>query len=528
MLTLQQINYTLPTGEVLLANINLSLQKHDKIALIGNNGTGKSTLFQLICGNLTPTSGEIFLQTTPYLVPQVYGQFNDLTIAQALKVDKKLNSLNEILTGNASALHFEWLADDWTIENRIEEAFAFWHLQDLALNQKMSSLSGGQQTKVFLAGIKIHQATFILLDEPSNHLDGESKKVLIDFLKQTPSTVALISHDRALLNNVHTTAELNKRNIKIYPGNYDFYANEKETERQTLRASLDEKEKMLRKARENERVMMERQQKLDARGKQKQEKAGVSRIMMNTLRNKAENSTSKTKSVHFEKINNLSQELTVLRSELPDIDYIKFGLTNARLHRGKLLFKLIDVNFGYKDQMLWHDHLNFQISSGDRIAIKGANGAGKTTLLNILLGKVAPVKGQIFTAKARTVVVDQSYASIENALTVYEQAQQFNENQLLENEVKTRLHRFLFEHEDWQKKCGVLSGGEKMRLILCGLTMQTEAPDILVLDEPTNNLDLQNMELLSAAIRNYEGTLIVISHDENFLVDINIEHSIFL
>src|SRR5574343_247234 len=291
MLILQNISYTHPNKDLLFSDINLTVNNHEKTALIGNNGAGKSTLLKIIAKELQPSNGQISVETEPFFVPQIFGQFNHLTIAEALKIDKKLNALKEILNGNTSEENFNLLNDDWTIEDRCNDALQDWQLTDLDLSQKMETLSGGQKTKVFLAGISIHQPELILLDEPNNHLDIASRQLLYDFIQTTKSTLVVVSHDRKLLNLLDTVCELSKHGIKVYGGNYDFYKEQK--------------------------------QKLDNRGKGKQEKASVARIMMNTLRNNAENSTSKLKSVHVEKIIGILQNLQELRSLLPDVDKMK-------------------------------------------------------------------------------------------------------------------------------------------------------------------------------------------------------------
>lgn len=528
MLTLQNISYTHPNKDLLFSDINLTVNNHEKAALIGNNGVGKSTLLKIIAGELQPTNGQISVEAEPYYVPQIFGQFNHLTIAQALRIEDKLNALKAILDGNTSEENFNLLNDDWTIEDRCNEALNHWQLNDLDLSQKMEALSGGQKTKVFLAGISIHQPELILLDEPSNHLDIESRQLLYDFVQNTKSTLIIVSHDRKLLNLLNSVCELSKHGIKVYGGNYDFYKEQKQIENNALSQDIQSKEKALRKAKEKERETLERQQKLDSRGKGKQEKSGVARIMMNTMRNNAENSTSKLKSVHAEKIGGLTQDLQELRSSLPDIDKMKFGFDNSALHKGKILFTATDINFGYDNKPLWNDNLNFQITSGERIALKGINGSGKTTLIKLILGDIETQTGKIYRADNKSVYIDQDYSLLDNQLKVYEQAQQFNTSALQEHEIKIRLNRFLFTKDDWDKPCIALSGGERMRLLLCCLTINSQSPDIIILDEPTNNLDIQNVEILTTAINEYQGTLIVVSHDETFLEQINIERTIEL
>ncbi len=528
MLTLHSVSYTHPNKDLLFTDINLTINNHDKIALIGSNGVGKSTLLKIIAKELEPSGGKINVDAEPYYIPQICGQFNHLSIAQALRIENKLNALNEILNGNISEENFNLLNDDWTLEDRCKDALNYWHLSNLDLSQKMDTLSGGQKTKVFLAGISIHQYELVLLDEPSNHLDISGRQLLYNFIPTTKSSLIVVSHDRKLLNLLDNVCELSRNGIKVYGGNYDFYKEQKQIENNALNQDIQNKEKALRKAKEKERETIERQQKLDSRGKGKQEKAGVARIMMNTLRNNAENSTSKLKSVHAEKIIGISQDLQELRSSLPDIDKMKFGFDNSALHKGKILFTATNINFAYNTQSLWTENLNFQITSGERIALKGQNGSGKTTLIKLILGDIETQTGTIYRADNKSVYIDQDYSLLDNKLKVYEQAQQFNVSALQEHEIKTRLNRFLFTKEDWDKSCGELSGGERMRLLLCCLTINSKSPDIIIFDEPTNNLDIQNVEILTTAINEYQGTLIVVSHDETFLEQINIERTVGL
>ncbi len=528
MLILQNLSYIHPNKEVLFSNINLTINRNDKVALIGNNGVGKSTLLKVIAKELEPAGGQLQAEAAPYYVPQLFGQYNHLTLAQALRIEGKLKALKEILDGQVTEDNLSVLDDDWTIEERCHDALRYWQLSDLDLNQKLETLSGGQKTKAFLAGISIHQPELVLLDEPSNHLDVSGRQLLYHFIQASSSTLLVISHDRTLLNLLNTVYEMSQRGILVYGGNYDFYAEQKQLENNALYQDIHSKEKALRKAKEKERETIERQQKLDARGKKKQEKAGVAKIMMNTMRNNAENSTAKLKGVHAEKVGGISQELQELRSIVPDIDKMKFGFDHSTLHKGKILFTAKDINYSYGHHWLWKEHLNEQITSGERIALKGVNGSGKTTFIKIILGAVTPQMGTVYRAESRSVYIDQDYSLVHTPLSVYEQAQQFNTSGLQEHQIKIRLSRFLFTKEDWDKPCLVLSGGERMRLMLCCLTVSNHSADMIILDEPTNNLDIQNIEILTAAINEYQGTLIVVSHDDYFLKQVNIARVIAL
>ncbi|MES2702196.1 MAG: ABC-F family ATP-binding cassette domain-containing protein [Bacteroidota bacterium] len=528
MLMLQGITYAHPGRDLLFNGIDLAINKHEKIALTGNNGSGKSTLLRLMAGLLLPAAGRIHADVAPYHVPQHFGQYNELTVSQALGVDEKLRALHAILAGDVTADNLALLGDDWGIEERCAEALLHWQLGAVALTQSMGSLSGGQKTRVFLAGIAINSPSLVLLDEPSNHLDSKGRRLLYHYIATTTATLVAVSHDRSLLNMLQTVCELSGKGITVYGGNYQFYMEQKAIEQGALGRELKSTEKALRKARETSREAMERQQKLDARGKKKQEKAGVPTIAMNTLRDNAEKSTARMKGVHAEKVDGIATELGELRKALPAIDKMKLALDSSALHTGKILVTAAGINYSYGEQPLWAQPLSLQVVSGERIAIKGANGSGKTTLIEMILGRLQPTSGTISRAAADIIYIDQDYSLIDNALTVYQQAARFNNGGLQEHEINIRLTRFLFSQQWWHKPCSVLSGGEKMRLMLCCLTIGSQAPDIIILDEPTNNLDLQNIEILTAAINNYTGTLIVISHDEYFLKEVNVKREILL
>lgn len=526
-INIQQITYLHSDKEVLFKNISFSVEQGQKIALIGNNGSGKSTLLRVISKDLHHSSGEVLLNSIPYYIPQHFGQYDDMSIAQTLNIDGKLNALSSILGGDASFDNFTVLDDDWGIEERALAALSSWGLNYLTLTQKLSNLSGGEKTKVFLSGIMIHEPSIILLDEPTNHLDFYSRQKLYDFIQSSHATMIVVSHDRTLLNLLKYTYELGKEGIAFYAGNYDFYKNQKDAEISALQAKLEDSEKELRLARKVAKEVAERKQKHEVRGKKNNLKKGVGKMAMDTLQDKAEKSSSKLKNIHLDKMGKILDDITVIRAVLPDEKLMKTDFTPSSLHTGKILVTAKDINYSYGSQLLWQENLNFQIKSGERIAINGINGSGKTTLINLITGQLAIAEGILTKSDFTSVFLDQDYSIINNDLTILEQVQ-LSSHDLHEHEIKIILNRFLFSHDTWHKSCDKLSGGEKMKLALCCLMVSSNTPDIFILDEPTNNIDIRNVDILTNTIRDYRGTVLVVSHDEYFINQIGIDYSINL
>lgn len=249
------------------------------------------------------------------------------------------------------------------------------------------------------------------------------------------------------------------------------------------------------------------------------------RIIAGGLKSKSERSTAKVLDAHNEKISGLADTIRETRSQILQYQPLKINIGTSELHSGKVLIDAEHLNFGYNGIPLWKP-LTFQVRSGDRIQIEGENGSGKTTLLKIITRKLEPLDGNFIRSEFSYLYLDQDYTMIDPALTVYEQVQQFNNSGLQEHEIKALLIYSQFDSEAFDRKCAGLSGGEKMKLSLCCLSVSNSATDVLILDEPTNNLDVQSLEILTSAIRDFEGTLIVISHDEYFIREIGISQRI--
>lgn len=519
--TLSGVTFHYPNQEPLLECINLSVVSGRKVSVIGNNGTGKSTLLKLMAGELNVSSGSVYCASTPYYVPQQIG-ITGISVGQALGVSDKIEALHAICNGSDEIRYYETLADDWDIESRCRTALDFWGLPAVALTTPIASLSGGEKTKLFLAGISIHHPSLILLDEPTNHLDYGNRRKLYKLISETKATVIVVSHDITLLNLLEETNELSPKGIRQYGGNYDFYKAQKAIEEQALARQISTEETALRLARKKAQETSQRQEKRVRQGEKKKDQ--VPRILQRGLKNNGEKTGAKLQNKHADIINRGNARLKDLRQKQNVVCELKLDFDHTTMNEGKLLIAAHGMNFKYEGkEFLWRQNtLAVEIRSGERIHINGDNGTGKTTLLKLLTGELLPSVGEIRRTDFSFIYLDQEYSKVDTSQTLLELAQAYNRHHLLDHEIKLRLHRALFPKEMWDRPCHVLSGGERMRLYLCCLMISNHIPDVFILDEPTNNLDLLSLDILTTTLKNYQGTILVISHDKRFVEEIGI------
>lgn len=410
---------------------------------------------------------------------------------------------------------------------KLKKALAQWGLDSFSHECLLGTLSGGEKTKVFLAALDMNKPDFILLDEPSNHLDTASRRKLYDMIRQSKATILIVSHDRTLLQLMDKTLELNEKGIEVFGGNFEFYQRQKKQKVYALQARLNEQVKALKQAQQKAGDMASQRAGQEFRGRSSGLSNSIPRIIAGGLKNRAERSTAKMLDAHKEKVAALEQDIKSLQLQIRQYEPLKIDIGTSALPQGKLLIDVASINFGYDGKPLWSD-LSFQIRSGDRVQIEGDNGAGKTTLLKIITRQLKPFSGACFSSEFSYLYLDQNYTMIDPDLTIYRQVQAYNRGRLEEDELKALLLNAQFDEEMFDRKSAGLSGGEQMKLALCCSIVSNPAPDVLLLDEPTNNLDVQSLEVLTAAVKNFEGTLLVISHDGYFIKEIGISQRIHL
>lgn len=521
---LSGVSYRYRNQQFLFDGLGLSVATGAKASLVGDNGTGKSTLLKLIAGELVPAAGSIVCSAQPYYIPQQVG-LGGISVAGALGVAGKLAALRAICGGSTDPACYDALADDWEIESRCRAALDAWGLPHVGLDTSADRLSGGEKTRLLLAGIDVNSPTVILLDEPTNHLDTPGRRMLCDLVCDSRATMLVVSHDIALLDLLGTTCELTPRGLKAYGGNFGFYREQRAAEQAALERRLAAEEVALRLACKKAREVRERQEKRMRAGERHKDE--LPRILRRTLKDGGEQTSSRLGGIHAERIEGARQRLAELRQRQPATCELKIDFDDARLHDGKLLAALRGVNVEYTaGHQLWPSPFDLELRSGERILLAGDNGSGKTTLIRLLAGELQPAVGRVERAAFSHVWLDQEYGMAATPQTVLELARAYNRQNLPDHGLKMRLHRALFPEAMWDKRCDTLSGGERMRLCLCCLMISDHVPDLFILDEPTNNLDLGSLDILTRTVAGYRGTLLVVSHDPYFAAGVGITRTV--
>lgn len=522
------VSHHFENNSPLFPSVSFAIGDGQKASVIGNNGSGKSTLLRIIAGELTPALGSASHDGDLYYVPQLTSSHFH-TIADALGVSEKTHALHAILNGDADERNYEIVGDDWDIEERCLRALADWSVRGKTLVSDFEHLSGGEKTKILLAGIGLHHSTNVLLDEPTNHLDIPSRQRLYQWVKDTKATLLVVSHDESLLNLMDSTMELSSQGLHIFGGNYDAFKVQQDMEAQALQQQIDAGWASLKAMKRKAQVVRERQEQRTAQGSRNGGKGGQARILLNAKGSEAQTTAARLNGKQQDKLNEAWQHIQGLKARQQPSMPLRVDLEKSQLHNGKCLIKAENVNYAYGNrQSLWTKDIDMEIRSGERWWLRGENGSGKTTLLRLLLGMKQPSHGTLNHAEFTYNYIDQEYSEVTQPITVLELAMQYNRRLLPEHEVCLLLNRSLFPQESWKKICTTLSGGERMRLFLCCMMIANQQPDVFVLDEPSNNLDMQSKKILADTIKNYHGTVIIVSHDERFVNYIGIDHQLQL
>ena len=530
LMSVHDITAELPNGSVLFKNFSFSLIKGEKVALIGNNGVGKSMLLSFLRNENRPKNGHIILQGKVSFLPQKINNFNNFTLAEILNVSMILSALSRADKGLANANDINLIGEDWDLRNRIDSILNNLSLNYLTLDRTGSTLSGGELIRCLFARILLENPDFILMDEPTNNLDMQSKKHLFESLNISDAGMLIVSHDRELLNKMDRILEISNLGLRSYGGNFDFYLEQKQIEDKAAIKKIVQAEENLKKQSLLNTELKDKQSHKSSHGKKRALREGMSVIEMKSKEGSAQKTSAHLQKVHEKRVNVAKEKLDFAKEKIRDNFTIHIDIEKSKIPSNKEMLICKDLNFKFQNSefYFWKENLNFEIIGNKRVSIFGRNGSGKTTLIKLITGELRPSLGEIKIGSKKIAILDQTCSLLEEDQTVLENMQKFGKMEVKTHELRIRAGRFLFYGNDVFKKIKYLSGGERLRAALACLLATNNAPDIFILDEPTNNLDLNSIEVLKNSLNIYRGLLIIISHDSFFLKELNVNFSIYL
>ena len=499
-------------------DVSVHFNDDDKIGIVGVNGAGKSTLFNLILGNISPDSGKITVKNKDLIgyLPQVITDEipnDDITVFEYLllgrpiqklkdniatlyeqiaveKDDKKLNYLFKKITKTQNKLEYY---DEYNAESILLKIIEGMNISEKLLDLKLKNISGGQKSKVAFARLLYSKPEILLLDEPTNHLDLDTKDYIENTIKNYHGLVLVISHDIDFLNKVTTKTlyvDKIKKNVCLYNGNYEKYLKIK-SEKDKAKEKLYEKQ-----VKEEEKLKGIINKYI--RGNEKKANIAKDRI---------------------KKLEKLQKEKVVLEKAN------KYTRFNIKINEKSYLtpLKVENLTFGYTKDNLLYQNLTFDLTRGEKLLVVGENGIGKTTLLKLIMGLLSPIEGNIIINDKTTIYYAQEHEILDNSKSILDNFTEFN---LRDFEIRKILGSFLFSGDDIYKKVEVLSPGERSRVALAKVALK--GANTLLLDEPTNHLDPMTQVIIADTFKTFEGTMLVVSHNLDFVDNLGISRMLLL
>lgn len=511
------LSFVWPSGEAILSDLSVSFPP-GRTGLIGRNGVGKSTLLRIMAGELPPSSGSVTRPETVGYLPQQLVLDTDRTVAGMLGIDLTLAALRRIDNGVGQPADFDVVGDSWDIEERTAAALADFGLEDLSAERQIGTLSGGQVVLLALAALTLSQPEVLILDEPTNNLDRAARSLLYAAVRRWRGPVVLVSHDRELLELVDQVAEMRDGAIHLYGGNFTAYMAALEAEAAAAARAVRAAQGDLQR---QQRELADTRIKLDRRQRFARAQAdNVPKIVAGAKKRAAEVSAGKLKGGHEADVAAARQQLQEAEERVRDDDVIRVDLASTGVPSSRDV--AITRNLVLRNGLAVSLHLR----GPERVALVGPNGVGKTTLIDTLTGAVRPRSGSA-ELKVPFGLLPQRLSLLEDFETVLDAVSRHAPSADV-NTLRAQLARFLLDAQTVSRRVGTLSGGERFRATLAALLLAEPAPQLLILDEPTNNLDLDSLRQLTAALASYRGALLVASHDEQLLADLSLDRTVDL
>jgi ATPase subunit of ABC transporter with duplicated ATPase domains len=529
---LDRVSFSWPDGTPALAELSGSFGA-GRTGLVGRNGSGKSTLLRLIAGELTPDEGHVGTSADVSYLPQRLTLDVDRPVADLLGVGDTLRAMRAIESGDPDPAHFDAVGSDWDVEARSHAALAEAGLSPDMLERRVGELSGGEAVLTAIAGIRLRGAGVTLLDEPTNNLDRQARARLHDMVRGWRGALVVVSHDTALLELMDDTAELYADALSVFGGAYSQWRAWLDAEQGAARDAERAARQALRREK-RERIEAETTiAKRAAMGRKAQHEKRVPPIVAGNLQRAAEVSAGRLRGEKAEREASARAALETAERRVRDDDTVRIDLPDPGVPAGR---RIATVGDGSRAWV---------IQGPERVALVGPNGAGKTTLLEALVGSrdrnssdsdgVEPLGPDSATDRAilrsyapatlhtdRVGYLPQRIDGLDEAASVLENVARAAPS-VGTVEMRNRLARFLIRGAAVERPVSTLSGGERFRVALARLLLADPPPQLLVFDEPTNNLDLDTVGQLVDALAAYRGAILVVSHDDAFLERLGVD-----
>ncbi|WP_321164425.1 ABC-F family ATP-binding cassette domain-containing protein [Altererythrobacter sp. Root672] len=486
------------------------------MGLVGRNGSGKSTLLRIVAGETDAATGAVRRSGSIGMLVQDWPP--EMSVGDALGVGTGMVILQRVLAGEGDADDFD--AADWTLASRVETALADAGAREIALDRPMGSFSGGERTRVGIARLLIEKPDLLLLDEPTNNLDAAGRASIHALVRNWSGGALVASHDRELLELMDRIVELTPVGIHIVGGGWTAFAAQREAERRRVAQDLERSEAALREAERTAQRQREAKDRRDKAGRNFAAKGSEPKILLGARAARAENSGGRIRRLGENSISEAALKAEGARTKVEVLTPLVISLPPSDLPSGAQIVSLDEVAIDLGERRLGPWTLNLR--GPERIAVAGPNGAGKTTLLKVVAGAIEPAGGTVRRLDGRIAMLDQHVTLLDRETSILANFRRLNPS-LNVQDAYAACARFAFRNRDAEQSVGTLSGGERLRAGLACTLAGERPPWLLILDEPTNHLDLASIELLEQALREFDGALMVVSHDPAFLKAIGVD-----
>lgn len=520
--TLDGLTLATPDGRVLVDGFTHAFARC-RYGLVGRNGSGKSTFLRVLAGELSPIRGAVHVSCRVTFVTQRRALHHS-TVGEALGASAVLQRLRLFEEGRGIP---EDAGDlDWTLPAQISDALSRVGLSQLAPATSIHLLSGGERMRVGLARALLDQPDLLLLDEPTNNLDANGRAIVRQILSTWTGGVVLAGHDRALMEEVDEIIELTSRGTQVFGGGWSEYA-----EHRKARVSLAQE--ALRHAEISEKAtarqaweLAQRQNRRNSQGRKSRSSAGMPKSWLDAQKSRAEKTTGRTSLLVQRALGAAQASVQAARKEFEQVTPLKFELPRTGLHFTKHVLAVEDLVIRY-DGGTRIGPLSFSMIGPERVQLVGPNGAGKSSVLRAIAGSGGQWSGQIRLGVSQPPFLDQHIEMLNEETSLLTNMKCLNPD-LSDNSAHALLARFAFRNKEAERRVEHLSGGERLRAGLCCAFARPRAPELLLLDEPTNHLDLGTLNELERVLVQYDGALLVASHDEAFLKAIGVNRTVYI